>query len=81
MPGEKFVIFDKNRNKAALSIEGDVKEVDVIDLNIEESDEEVFFRKLWVKFYDTIAIKERENKKLMVSNMPKKYWKYLPEKK
>lgn len=80
MPGEKFVIFDKNRRKAAISIEGDIRVVDVVDLNIEESDEEVFFRKLWIKFYDTISIKERENKKLMVSNMPKKYWKYLPEK-
>ncbi len=35
---------------------------------------------LWIGFYDAIAIKERKNKKLMIENMPKKYWKYLPEK-
>ncbi|MDY3006352.1 TIGR03915 family putative DNA repair protein [Anaerococcus sp. AGMB00486] len=80
MPKEKFIIYDKNRRRAFISIYGNVEVVDILDLDIEESDREKFFKSLWIGFYDTIAIKERVNKKLMISNMPKKYWKYLPEK-
>ena len=80
LPKEKFIIFDKHLKQALISIESNTEIVDIIDLNIEETEEERFFQDLWVKFYDTISIKERANKKLMISNMPKKYWKYLPEK-
>lgn len=80
LPKEKFIIYDRTKKKALISIETNTEIVDIIDLNIEETEEEKFFQDLWVKFYDTISIKERANKKLMISNMPKKYWKYLPEK-
>ncbi|MGO3019201.1 MAG: TIGR03915 family putative DNA repair protein [Anaerococcus sp.] len=80
MPKEKFIIYDKNRKKAFFSIEGKFELVDVIDLKIEEDKDEKFYKDLWVSFYDSISIKERKNSKLMISNMPKKYWKYLPEK-
>lgn len=80
LPKEKFIIYDRTSKKALISIESNTEIVDIIDLNIEETEEEKFFQDLWVKFYDTISIKERANKKLMISNMPKKYWKYLPEK-
>lgn len=80
MPKEKFIIYDKNRKKAFISIFGNVEVVEVLNINIEESDKEKFFQNLWLGFYDAIAIKERKNKKLMIGNMPKKYWKYLPEK-
>lgn len=80
LPKEKFIIFDKHLKKALISIESNTEIVDIIDLNIEETEEEKFFQDLWIKFYDTISINERSNKKLMISNMPKKYWKYLPEK-
>lgn len=45
-----------------------------------ETDEEKIFKEAWIGFYNAIGIDERKNYKLMVSNMPKKYWKYLPEK-
>lgn len=80
MPKEKFVIYDKNRNKAFVSIYGNFEVVEILNLNIKESKKEEFFQNLWIGFYDAIAIKERKNKKLMIENMPKKYWKYLPEK-
>lgn len=80
MPREKFIIYDKNRKKAFISIFGNVEVVEILNLSIEESDQEKFFKDLWIGFYDAISIKERKNKKLMISNMPKKYWKYLPEK-
>ena len=81
MPKEKFVIYDKNRNKAFVSIYGNFEVVEILNLDIKESKKEEFFQNLWIGFYDAIAIKERKNKKLMIENMPKKYWKYLPEKK
>ena len=80
LPKEKFIIYDRTNKKALISIESNTEIVDIIDLNIEETEEEKLFQDLWVKFYDAISIKERANKKLMISNMPKKYWKYLPEK-
>lgn len=80
MPKEKFVIYDENRNKAFVSIYGNFEVVEILNLDIKESKKEEFFQNLWIGFYDAIAIKERKNKKLMIENMPKKYWKYLPEK-
>lgn len=80
MPKEKFVIYDKNKNKAFVSIYGNFEVVEILNLDIKESKKEEFFQNLWIGFYDAIAIKERKNKKLMIENMPKKYWKYLPEK-
>ena len=80
MPKEKFVIYDKNRNKAFVSIYGNFEVVEILNLDIKESKKEEFFQNLWIGFYDAIAIKERKNKKLMIENMPKKYWKNLPEK-
>lgn len=80
MPKEKFVIYDKNKNKAFVSIYGNFEVVEILNLDIKESKKEEFFQNLWIGFYDAIAIKERKNKKLMIENMPKKYWKNLPEK-
>ncbi len=80
MPAEKFIIYDKNRKKASLCIKGSYEEVEILEMNAIDSDREEIFREAWVGFYDAIGIDERKNHKLMVSNMPKKYWKYLPEK-
>ena len=80
MPAEKFIIYDKNRKKASMCIYGDYEEVEILEMDAVDSDKETIFRDAWIGFYDAIGIKERRNHKLMVSNMPKKYWKYLPEK-
>jgi len=37
------------------------------------------FEQLWIKYFNTIAIKERFNPKLQRSFMPKQYWKFIPE--
>lgn len=63
MPKEKFVIYDKNRNKAFVSIYGNFEVVEILNLDIKESKKEEFFQNLWIGFYDAIAIKERKNKK------------------
>lgn len=80
MPAEKFIIYDKNRRKASLCIQGNYEEVEILEMDAIDSEEEKIFKDAWLGFYDAIGIKERKNQKLMVSNMPKKYWKFLPEK-
>lgn len=38
------------------------------------------YRELWQHYYDAINIRERKNHRQMKGAMPKRYWKYLPEK-
>ena len=43
------------------------------------SDTDKQYEDLWVKFFETIAIKERVNERLQMNMLPLKYRKYLPE--
>lgn len=45
----------------------------------EKAGREDCFEQLWIKYFNTIAIKERHNPKLQQSFMPKQYWKFIPE--
>ena len=79
MKREKFAIFDKRRKMIAYY---DTKKVEIFfvkSLEIEWSDEEIEYSELWKTFHKSISIKERENKKLQQSNLPKYYWKHLIE--
>jgi len=79
MKREKFAIYDKKRKMIAYY---DTKKVEIFfvkSLEIEWSDEEMEYSELWKTFHKSISIKERENKKLQQSNLPKYYWKYLIE--
>ena len=40
---------------------------------------EAAYRLLWKRFYDTVAIRERENPKLRMTHMPKRYWSTMTE--
>lgn len=80
MPAEKFIIYDKNRGKASLCEFGKYEEIEILEMDAVDSDKEEIFKDAWRGFYDAIGIDERKNEKLMKANMPKKYWKYLPEK-
>ncbi len=46
---------------------------------IQYSENEVYYRRLWKEFYDTIEIKERHNERCRMTHMPKRLWKHLPE--
>ena len=50
---------------------------DLFPLN--ESLEERDYQKLWLRFYQTIGIKERANSRCRRNFMPKKYWQYILE--
>ncbi len=79
MKREKFAIFDKGR-KMIVYYDGKKAEIFFVEsLEIEWSDEEIEYSELWKTFHKSISIKERENKKLQQSNIPKYYWKHLIE--
>ena len=40
---------------------------------------EAKYRLLWKRFYDTIAIRERENPRCRMTHMPKRYWGTMTE--
>ena len=79
MKKEKFAIFDRRR-KTIVYYDGKKAEIFFVEsLEIEWSDEEIEYSELWKTFHKSISIKERENKKLQQSNLPKYYWKHLIE--
>ncbi len=43
--------------------------------------QETDFQKLWSTYYQHVNISERKNKRLHMQHIPKRYWKYLTEKK
>lgn len=80
IPNEKFVIFDEGCKKCRIYLNGDILVFLVDDFLMKNEDKNRHFEEYWKEFYKSISIDNRENLKLMQSNMPKKYWKYLPEK-
>ena len=79
MKREKFAIYDKKRKMIAYYDTEKVEIFFVKSLEIEWSDEEIKYSELWKTFHKSISMKERENKKLQQSNLPKYYWKHLIE--
>lgn len=83
-PKENFIIYDETHKQAAIHITDktwflvDDKDLDIQRLS-EFSKEEEEYQKLWVTFFNSISIKERENKNLQNQNMPKRFQKYCLE--
>ena len=77
---EPFIIHDKRRSKALFANGGDfyISGFSSRELpGFTENEEE--YQKLWKKYFDTIAIKERINPKCQKNFMPVRYWKNLTE--
>lgn len=74
---EKFVIADLRRDKAVI-YNGERGEFFTFEMDENLKSEDAYVD-LWLSFYDAVAIDERKNEKLRMQNMPKKYWKNLPE--
>ena len=43
-------------------------------------EEESLYQQLWQQYFDSVNIKARKNMKLHIQHMPRRYWKFLPEK-
>ncbi|MCD8205550.1 MAG: TIGR03915 family putative DNA repair protein [Clostridia bacterium] len=77
---QKFIIHDVGRGYAAAYDGKSWTSGDIGPVEIELSDDEGLFERLWTKYYDSVNIEERENIKQMKGFMPVRYWKFLPEK-
>ena len=60
-----------------LSLSDDVKQE---GLAIAFAEDEPLYQSLWKNYFQSVNIKARKNTKLHIQHMPKRYWKYLPEK-
>lgn len=75
-----FAIVDVGRKTAAIYNTKEVEFFEVKELSYKLSEEEIFYQDAWRDFYKAICVEGRRNEKLMISNMPKRYWRYLVEK-
>ncbi|MFW6306301.1 MAG: TIGR03915 family putative DNA repair protein [Bacillota bacterium] len=81
MADQNWIIHDCKRLTAAVFnqeewILTEMKKHEELDY----TEEETFYQKLWQGFYDNIAIENRRNPRLQRQYMPRRYWKYLVEK-
>lgn len=82
MAGQDWVIHDLGRRKAWVCRDGNGEGITGVQLPAgwgkEPNDASV--ERLWKRYFDTIAIRERINPALQRSKMPQKTWKHLVEK-
>jgi probable DNA metabolism protein len=84
LPQENFMIYDENRQLAAVHAAGknfmlvDASGIDQ-ELLKHTSDREAKYQKLWQTFFDHIAIQARINPGLQAQNIPKRFWNDTPE--
>ena len=82
LKNEYWIIKDINRNTYAIYNLDKIMYLtnkEVLKLNIIIDKSELEYEELWKSFFNTIAIKERNNLRCQISFMPKKYWKCIIE--
>lgn len=78
--GETFVIYDRTHREALFYQPGQWAIVPLEEFHLSTPDqEEIDYRRLWRRFYETIAIEGRYNPKLRMTHMPKRYWNTMTE--
>lgn len=77
---ERFFLYDKTHKEVLLYSNGRAVICPLEDFQMAPPDrEEASYRLLWKRFYDTIAIRERENPRCRMTQMPKRYWGTMTE--
>ena len=77
---DPFIIHDKKRAKALIANEGDFYISEFTSQNLPPlAAAEKEYQKLWKKYFDAIAIKERTNPRCQRNFMPTRYWKNITE--
>ena len=87
---QQWVIYDSRRDKGIFYKKPEMHEITLSDKQFDaitgeiaqnvEAENEALYRSLWKAYYKAINISERKNTRLMLRLLPKRYWKYLPEK-
>lgn len=85
-----WIIYDLKRNYGFLYDLKTVSKVVFDDLKVNTqngqlqasllAEDEKLFQKLWKQYFKSICIQDRKNEKLHRQHLPKRFWKYLPEK-
>ena len=71
---ESLFIYDRTHKELLLYTKGRSRIIPVSDLQLAlPGEEEVHYRALWKRFYETIAIKERYNPRCQNTFLPKRY--------
>lgn len=79
-PNEQFFIYDRTHQEALFYAGGKSVIAPLAHFEMAPPNKtEAAYRRLWKQFYDTIAIKERENPRCRMTNMPKRYWNTMTE--
>lgn len=79
-PDESFFIYDRTHQEALFHAGRETVIAPLAHFEMAPPDEaEAAYRCLWKRFYDTIAIKERENPRCRMTQMPKRYWHTMTE--
>lgn len=87
---QKWLLYDLKRNYGVLYGNEKVEEVEIssqqfnringqINKDLLEEGED-FYQKLWKSYFTHINIQERKNLRLQRQHMPRRFWKFLPEK-
>jgi len=87
---QPWIIYDLKRNYGFVYNLKDVSRVVFDELKVNPqngqlhpsvlADDEKHFQQLWKQYYQSICIQERKNDKVHRQLLPKRFWKYLPEK-
>lgn len=77
---ERFFLYDRTHREALFHVPGKSAIRPLADFQMAPPDAaEARCRLLWKRFYDTVAIKERENPRCRMTQMPKRYWGAMTE--
>lgn len=77
---ECFFIYDRTHKEALFYAVGKATIYPVDDFQMAPpSTTEAHYRLLWKRFYETVAIKARENPRCRQTQMPKRYWHTMTE--
>ncbi len=70
-----FLIYDNTHNLALVYEQGNANIIYIESISMpKESNKEIEFKQLWLKYYKTVAIEARKNEKCRLTLMPKRYW-------
>ena len=79
---QKWVLYDLKRKYGYYYDLQQISEIFLENLNPDKTHpEEDLYTKLWQHYFKKTSIEERKNAKLHTQHVPKRYWKYLTEKK
>jgi len=87
---QSWIIYDLKRNYGFWYDLKNVSRVEFDELKVNPqngqlhasllAEDEKLFQQLWKQYYRSICIQERKNDKVHRQLLPKRFWKYLPEK-